>query len=145
MIKRLGRQKFHCMNPRLSRTYLIYHVNKGPRIVIPEAKDLHCKNTTNEIQLPKSTEIQSIYVAFHISAHVQLTTRTEIFRSFQLFSDLTCNFSQNSLNLTRCIFTGERLSLAPSHMRVVMIREENSSGVNSDDVATSGCISHCPQ
>ena len=38
---------------------------------LKQFKSLHCKNITNEIQLQKSTEIQSICVAFRVGARVQ--------------------------------------------------------------------------
>ena len=66
---------------------------------------LTVKNIATEIQVPKSTEIQSIYEVFQVSTHVQWPTPTEIFRLVQLFSDWTCNFSHSSLNLMHNVFT----------------------------------------
>ena len=46
------------------------------------------KTVPTEIQLPKSAEIQSVYVAFHVHAQFQRPVPTETYSPVQSFSDI---------------------------------------------------------
>ena len=45
------------------------------------------KTVPTETQSPKSAEIKSVYVAFHVHAQLQRPVLTETYSQIQLFSD----------------------------------------------------------